>query len=81
MADPNWKKEIIMKKFFQKEVNVARMIAHITYLSESALQRKFEEIFKIVNSFFGFDTDFQIESYQTNEFHLLRGLMLTVIYT
>ena len=45
-------------------LSVARMAAHITYLSETALHRKFgrrlqgrEEIS------FGFDADFQVESY------------------
>ena len=43
---------------------VARMIAHITYLSEIALQRKFGR--NLQNSeflSFGFGTEFQIESY------------------
>ena len=40
------------------------MIAHITYLSESALQRKFGRNLQNSKFFsFGFDTDFQIESY------------------
>ena len=40
------------------------MIAHITYLSESALQRKFGRNLQNSEFFsFGFDTDFQIESY------------------
>lgn len=48
----------------RKGLAVARMAAHITYLSEAALQRKFgrnlqdrEEVT------YGFDADFQIESY------------------
>ena len=40
------------------------MIAHITYLSESALQRKFGRNLQNSKFFsFGFKTDFQIESY------------------
>ena len=40
------------------------MIAHITYLSEFALQRKFGRNLQNSKFFsFGFDTDFQIESY------------------
>ena len=53
MADPDWRKgNYYARKLFPKRgLAVARMIAHITYLSESALQRKFEEIYKIVNFF------------------------------
>ena len=40
------------------------MIAHITYLSETALQRKFGRNLQNSDFFsFNFDTDFQIESY------------------
>ena len=66
MADPNWKKgNYYAKKNFPKRgLAVARMIAHITYLSESALQRKFGRNLQNSKFFsFGFDTDFQIESY------------------
>lgn len=48
----------------QKGLAVARMAAHITYMSEQALHRKFgrnlQDREKIT---FGFDADFQIESY------------------
>jgi homoserine O-acetyltransferase len=66
MADPDWRRG----NYLQEQTNpksglsVARMAAHITYLSETALHRKFgrrlqgrEEIS------FGFDADFQVESY------------------
>ena len=49
MADPNWKKgNYYSQKNFPKRglSHVARMIAHITYLSENALQRKFEKFAK-----------------------------------
>jgi homoserine O-acetyltransferase/O-succinyltransferase len=43
---------------------VARMTAHITYLSEQALQRKFGRALQNRNALgFGFDADFQVESY------------------
>jgi homoserine O-acetyltransferase/O-succinyltransferase len=43
---------------------VARMTAHITYLSESALQRKFGRNLQDRASVgFSFDADFQVESY------------------
>ena len=43
---------------------MARMIAHITYLSENAMHRKFGRKLQsrdIIS--FGFDADFQVESY------------------
>ena len=43
---------------------VARMAAHITYLSETALHRKFgRNLQDRDNVGFGFDADFQVESY------------------
>ena len=42
----------------------ARMTAHITYLSEQALQRKFGRSLQNRDALgFGFDADFQVESY------------------
>jgi len=66
MADPNWcgGKYLEEKKYPAKGLAVARMIAHVTYLSESALQKKFgrnlqnKEVFS-----FSFDPEFQVESY------------------
>ncbi|MEJ0040764.1 MAG: DUF255 domain-containing protein [Rhizomicrobium sp.] len=47
-----------------KGLAVARMAAHITYLSEAALQRKFgRELQDREQISFGFGPDFQIESY------------------
>ena len=66
MSDPGWAKGnyISAKTIPEKGLAVARMIAHITYLSEDALQRKFGRKLQskeIVS--FGFDADFQVESY------------------
>ena len=66
MADPSWNKgNYYKKKILPKGgLSVARMIAHITYLSERALQRKFGRNLQNSDFFsFNFDTDFQIESY------------------
>lgn len=66
MADPNWcdGKYFTQKKFPAKGLAVARMTAHITYLSETALQKKFGRNLQNKNNFsFGFDADFQVESY------------------
>src|SRR4030095_124326 len=66
MADPDWcgGKYIEAGKRPQKGLAVARMAAHITYLSESALHRKFGRNLQDREALaFGFDADFQVESY------------------
>ena len=66
MNDSNWVHgEYIDKKIIpERGLAVARMIAHITYLSDDAMHRKFGRKLQsrdIIS--FGFDADFQIESY------------------
>ncbi|MBI04896.1 MAG: homoserine O-acetyltransferase [Pelagibacteraceae bacterium] len=66
MNDPLWHKGNyqLEKTVPERGLSVARMIAHITYLSENALHRKFGRKLQsrdIIS--FGFDADFQIESY------------------
>ncbi len=66
MADPNWcgGKYLTEKKFPTSGLSVARMTAHITYLSESALQQKFGRDLKNSGGFsFSFDREFQVENY------------------
>ena len=66
MADENWKNGNYELENISpaKGLSVARMAAHITYLSKKGLQEKFgrklQERDKVK---FGFDADFQIESY------------------
>ena len=61
MADPNWKKD---NSSPDKGLAVARMAAHITYLSKKGLQEKFGRKLQDKGSLkFSFDADFQIESY------------------
>jgi len=61
MADPNWKSE---NSSPDKGLAVARMAAHITYLSKKGLQEKFGRKLQDKGSLkFSFDADFQIESY------------------
>jgi homoserine O-acetyltransferase len=61
MADPNWKIEDATPN---KGLAVARMAAHITYLSKQGLQEKFGRKLQDKGSLkFSFDADFQIESY------------------
>ncbi|MDH7798040.1 homoserine O-acetyltransferase [Beijerinckia sp. GAS462] len=66
MADPDWR----AGRYFdqgvrpQKGLAVARMAAHITYLSDEALQRKFGRKYQDREApTFSFDADFQVESY------------------
>ena len=66
MNDPNWNKGGYNKNNIipERGLAVARMIAHITYLSDDAMHRKFGRRLQsrdIIS--FGFDADFQIESY------------------
>ncbi|HWE06066.1 MAG TPA: homoserine O-acetyltransferase [Rhizomicrobium sp.] len=66
MADPDWKNGDYALHGTRpaKGLAVARMAAHITYLSETALQNKFGRALQDRDSFsFAFGPDFQIESY------------------
>jgi homoserine O-acetyltransferase len=65
MADPDWRGGAYLKAGVrpQKGLAVARMAAHITYLSEAALQRKFGRELQRDGLSWGFDADFQVESY------------------
>jgi homoserine O-acetyltransferase len=66
MADPEW----CQGRYLMEGTNprrglaVARMGAHITYLSDAALHRKFGRRFQDrANLSFSFDPDFEVESY------------------
>jgi homoserine O-acetyltransferase len=65
MADPNWQGG----NYYQGPkpslgLAVARMIGHITYLSDEALRMKFGRRLQDRNDFsYNFDADFQVESY------------------
>ncbi|MDZ4374383.1 MAG: homoserine O-acetyltransferase [Phenylobacterium sp.] len=65
MADPNWCGGAYLQAGVRPEkgLAVARMAAHITYLSEAALQRKFGRELQRDGLSWGFDADFQVESY------------------
>jgi homoserine O-acetyltransferase len=65
MADPNWRGGAYLAESVRPEkgLAVARMAAHITYLSEAALQRKFGRELQRDGLSWGFDADFQVESY------------------
>ena len=66
MADPDWRGG----RYFEqgtdphRGLGVARMAAHITYLSDAALHRKFGRRMQDRElPTFSFDADFQVESY------------------
>ena len=66
MADPEWRKGAYQTEGTNpsRGLSVARMAAHITYLSQAALHRKFGRNLQDRNAFsYGFDADFQVESY------------------
>ncbi len=65
MADPDWRGGgyAALGVRPEKGLAVARMAAHITYLSEGALQRKFGRELRRDGLSWGFDADFQVESY------------------
>ena len=65
MADPDWCGGAYAARGVRPEkgLAVARMAAHITYLSEGALQRKFGRELQRDGLSWGFDADFQVESY------------------
>jgi len=66
MADPDWchGNYLAEGKRPTRGLAVARMEAHITYLSETALHRKFGRRLQGRDALtFGFDADFQVESY------------------
>jgi homoserine O-acetyltransferase len=65
MADPDWRGGDYAAQGVRPEkgLAVARMAAHITYLSEPALHRKFGRELRSDGLSWGFDADFQVESY------------------
>ncbi len=66
MADPDWRdgKYLAQGTSPRRGLAVARMAAHITYLSDAALHRKFGRRLQDRElPTFGFDADFQVENY------------------
>ena len=66
MADPDWHSGRYLEQGTRPEkgLAVARMAAHITYLSEQALHRKFGRNLQERSApTFSFDADFEVESY------------------
>ncbi|MEM6761346.1 MAG: homoserine O-acetyltransferase [Pseudomonadota bacterium] len=66
MADPDWCGGRYLEAGLKpkKGLSVARMAAHITYVSQAALHRKFGRALQDRDELtYGFDADFKIESY------------------
>jgi homoserine O-acetyltransferase len=66
MADPEWRqgRYLLEGTNPRRGLAVARMGAHITYLSDAALHRKFgRRLQDRTNPTFSFDADFEVESY------------------
>lgn len=65
ISDPNWNKG----NYYDTQppnmgLAIARMVGHVTYLSDEAMRRKFGRKLQDKKSFsYGFDGDFQVESY------------------
>jgi len=66
MADPDWDEGNYLDsgKVPRRGLSVARMTAHVTYLSETALHEKFGRRLQDRRGLsYGFEADFQVESY------------------
>jgi homoserine O-acetyltransferase len=65
ISDPNWNKgDYYGSQPPKMGLAVARMVGHVTYLSDEAMRRKFGRRLQNKETFsYGFDCDFQVESY------------------
>jgi len=71
MADPNWNGgEYTEEKGPDRGLAAARMLAHITYLSEESMSRKFGRSLQNKTDYdFDFNFDFAVESYLQHQGH------------
>jgi homoserine O-acetyltransferase len=64
MADPNWKKgRYYGSAIPAKGLSVARMIGHITYMSDVSMAEKFGRKFKTTKEPYKFGAEFEVEGY------------------
>jgi homoserine O-acetyltransferase/O-succinyltransferase len=65
MADPDWNEgNYYGKNPPARGLAVARMVGHITYMSDDSMREKFGRRLRDKETFiFGFDVDFEVESY------------------
>jgi len=64
MADPDWRNgDYYGHKLPERGLSVARMIGHITYMSDESMEEKFSRKLKEDVYTFSFKTDFEVEGY------------------
>ena len=64
MADPNWNDgDYYGKELPAKGLGVARMVGHITYMSDVSMSEKFGRRFKDIKQPFKFSPEFEVEGY------------------
>ena len=64
MSDPNWNDGNYYGGVLPaKGLSVARMVGHITYMSDTSMAEKFGRRFKNTRSRFKFDPEFEVEGY------------------
>jgi homoserine O-acetyltransferase len=64
MADPDWNRgDYYGRRGPEKGLALARMIGHITYMSEASMEEKFSRRLRDDRFSFSFATDFEVEGY------------------
>jgi homoserine O-acetyltransferase len=64
MADPNWNEgDYYGRDLPAKGLSVARMVGHITYMSDVSMSEKFGRKFKNIKQPFKFSPEFEVEGY------------------
>jgi homoserine O-acetyltransferase len=65
LSDPDFHNGRYLEQntFPKRGLILARMVGHITYLSEDAMKQKFGRDLKSGNFMYGYDVEFQVESY------------------
>ncbi len=64
MSDPEWNNGNYGDEQPEKGLSIARMLGHITYLSEESMRQKFGRLLQDSTDYsFDFDKDFRVESY------------------
>jgi homoserine O-acetyltransferase/O-succinyltransferase len=64
MADPNWNEgNYYGRRLPMKGLSVARMVGHITYMSDESMSEKFGRRFREEKQPFKFSADFEVEGY------------------
>ncbi len=64
MKDPEWENgNYYFKELPKRGLAIARMIGHITYMSDLSMEKKFSRNLKNGSLSFSFETEFEVESY------------------